>query len=171
MSFLVFNKQASLRFDMKELLDDIKGYAYIEGDTMQGDDAHAKHQVYDICEPGNIELVTRNLNSTFAKCVELCFPYTKKEVGCHTSRDNEYEEGDDFVMRLNLPARFSDTTVTLLETQIHELLVSKVMEEWMGITKKESVPYWSAKVMNAEQQIKSALHGRTGRIRRKLTPY
>lgn len=168
----VFQQRAAvLRFDTNELLDDIKSFAYIEGDTMKTEDEHAKHQVYDICEPGNIELVTRVLNKTFAKCVELCYPYAKREIHILTARNNELEKKDEYVMRLNLPATFSETTVTLLETLIHDLMVARVMEKWMGMTKPESEEHWRKEAENAEPEIKTALCSRTKCFTRKLNPF
>ena len=170
MDFPVFGIQATLRFERQELLDDIKGFAYIEGDTMKTEDEHAKHQVYDVCEKGNVELVTRNLNTNFAKCVELCYPYAKREIKPRTARTNELE-ADDYVMKLNLPATFSETTVTLLENTIHDLLVARVMEMWMGLTKPESEARWKEEAEKTEPEIKRALNSRTKCFTRRLHPF
>ena len=166
-----FNKHATLCFERKELLDDIKGYAYVEGDMMKRDDVHDRHQVFDVCEPGNIELVTRILNTTFNKCVELCYPYAKKVVRECTGRDNELETEDEYVMRLHLPDTFSETTVTLLESLIHDLLVIRVMEKWMGLTKPERVDFWKKQGEDTEAEIVSALSRRFTGIRRRLSPF
>ena len=171
MDFPIFSKQATLRFERQELLDDIKNYAYIEGDTMKRDEPHDKHQVFDICEEGNIDRVTRVLDLTFAQCVELCFPYAKREVKEKTSRDDELEYEDEYVMKLSLPDSFSETTVDLLEKLIHEYMVYRVMEDWMGFTKPESMELWMMKADKLEVEIKRALKSRCKAFVRKIHPF
>lgn len=164
-------REVSLRFEREELLYDVKNYCFVEGDLMERSDEHAKHQVYDVCEAGNVDRVTRVLDLAFAQCVELCYPYTKKELCGHAHRDDELEEEDEYVMRLRVPAGFSDTTVTLLERLIHELLVCKVLADWMSITKPESKENWAAKCVELEDQVRCALNSRIGRVRRRLSPF
>lgn len=166
-----FTKEATLHFEREELLYDIRNYCYIEGDLMERKDEHAKHQVFDVGEKGNVDRVTRVLDLAFAQCVELCYPYSKKELSGKTSRDDELEEEDEYVLRLHLPDGFSDTTVTLLEKLIHELLVYKVMVDWLSITKPESKQNWQEKVEAAEADVLGMLNARTGRTRRTQTPF
>ena len=165
------HKQATLRFDRDELLSDIKGNAYVEWDTMKRDNEHDKHMVADIAEKGNIERVTRVLDLTFAHAVELCFPYSKRRVGQHSSRDNEYEEEDEYVMLLTVPDTFSETTLTLLEKLIHELLVSSVLADWLSMTKPESAANWATKAAAQEIEITSALTRRCRPLTRKISPF
>lgn len=166
-----YRKEATLRFEREALLYDIKNYCFIEGDTMERKDEHAKHQVFDVGESGNIDRVTRVLDLAFAQCVDLCFPYTKKELCHHASRDNELEEEDEYVMQLRLPDGFSETSVTYLSKLIHELMVYKVMADWMSITKPESKKNWQEKAEDAEQQVLSMLNARVGRVHRPLRPF
>lgn len=162
---------ATLIFDCNELLYDIKNYCYIEGDLMDRQDEHANHHVYDVGENGNADRVTRTLDLAFSKCVELCYPYSKKELSTKTRHDDELEEKDEYVLRLKLPEGFSETTVKLLETLIHELLVYRAMEDWMSITKPESKENWREKAEEAEREIQSALNTRMGRVRRRLSVF
>lgn len=166
-----FNKEAILNFEREQLLYDIKNYCFVEGDLMERNDEHAKHQTFDVGEEGNIDRVTRVLDLAFASCVELCYPYSKKELRDYNRRDDELEEEDEYVLRLKLPNGFSSTTIDLLEKLIHEYLVYRVVADWMSITKPESEANWRRKIEEAEQQIKSSLHGRTGRVRRTLNPF
>ncbi len=161
---------AVLTFIREELLYDIKNYCFIEGDIKEGDE-HQKHQVFDVCEDGNIDRVTRVLDLTFEQCVDMCYPYTKREVCNMARRDDELEEEDEYVMRMNLPQWFSDTTVSLLEKLIHELLVYRVMEDWLSITHPEAATKWKEKAENAEKEISSALTRRARCLRRKLNPF
>ncbi len=166
-----WTKEAVLHFLREELLYDIRNYCFIEGDTMERDDEHAKHQVFDVGEKGNVDRVTRVLDLAFAQCVELCYPYSKKELKERSSRDDELEEEEEYILRLRLPDGFSDTTVTLLEKLIHELLVYKVVKDWMSLTKPESKKAWEERIQEAEQEILSMLNARIGRVRRTQTPF
>jgi hypothetical protein len=107
----------------------------------------------------------------FSQCVELCYPYTKRELCHHSHRDDELEEEDEYIMKMRLPDGFSATTLTLLERLIHELMVYKVMYDWMSITKPESQENWKEKADDAEQNILSMLNARIGRVRRPMTPF
>lgn len=172
MDYPIFSKRATLYFCRKELMDDIKNNAGIEGDTMKRDNAHDKHMVYDIAEKGNVERVTRVLDLAFNLCVDdMCYPYAKKEIKRQTSRDNEYEVEDEYIMHLRLPDNFSDTSVTLLEKLIHEYMVNSVMYDWMGLTKPESVPFWERKLEDAKAEIIGVLTRRTRCLTRKMNPF
>lgn len=164
-------KQATLSFERKELLADIKGNAYTEWDTMKSENEHARHMVADICDDGNIERVTRVLDLTFAHAVELCLPYARRELRhIRNIRDNEYEEEEEYVMQMTVPDTFSETTLTLLEKLIHELLVSTVLADWLSQTKPESAASWAAKAASYESEITSALTHRCKPIARKISP-
>ena len=164
------NSHATLRFERKELLADIKGNAFKEWDTMKSEDEHARHMVADICEEGNIERVTRVLDLAFSHAVELCLPYTKKWVKPHSSRDNEYEEDDEYVLVMVLPASFSETTLTLLERLVHDMMLSSVLADWLEDTKPEIAARWSGKANAMETEIVSALAHRCAPITRKISP-
>lgn len=164
-------KTVTLTFRREEILYDCRNYAYVEGDTMMTDDEHARHQVMDIGEDGNIDRVTRVLDLAFAHCVELCYPYSKVEVEAATALDDTLQERSELVLGMLVPDDFSQTTAELLRRLIHELLVYRVMEDWMSLTKPESTGKWAAKAEKAEREISSSLTFRVGRVRRPLRPF
>lgn len=166
-----YNKQVRLTFFRNELLYDIRNYAFIEGDTKKTDDEHDKHMIFDIGEKGNVDRVTRVLDLAFAHCVELCYPYSKREFGSKIARDDEFEVTDEYVMTLRVPDTFSQTTVEYMEKLIHELLVYMVLCDWMSLTKPESYENWLNKINFLEDEIKSTLGARNGRVRRPLNPF
>ena len=73
-----WKKTSVLTILRPELLQDIAGMGYVEGDMIKTDDEHDRHQVQDIVEDGNVERVTRVLDLTFAEITELMYPYTKQ---------------------------------------------------------------------------------------------
>lgn len=64
-------KAVTLVFKREELLYDAENYSFVEGDIMQAEDEHARHQVFDIGQDGNVDRVTRILNLVHSECVEI----------------------------------------------------------------------------------------------------
>lgn len=164
-------KTVTLTFKREELLYDCKNLGYVEGDVMRTQDEHDRHQVMDIGEDGNVDRVTRILDLGIAHCVELLYPYSKVPVEDETYMDDTLEDTDEYIVQLLVPDDFSQTTVTLLERLIHELLVDMVMADWMSITKPESKANWQEKIEQVETEIRTNLNGRCGRVRRTQTPF
>lgn len=169
--FPIFRNDVTLRFYRSELLYDIKNYAHIEWDVTKVENAHDKHMIADIGEKGNVDRVTRVLDLTFAQCVELLYPYVKRQVKERSNRDDELEEEEEYVLKMKVPDSFSETTVTLLEKLIHELLVCAVLADWFSITKPDAAASWAARVEALEAEIRRTKNSRSGRLTRKLHPF
>ena len=142
-------KTVTLTFKRSELLYDVENYSFVEGDIMETENEHARHQVFDIGQSGNVNRVTRVLNLTHAECVEMLYPYTKEEIS------DEQEALDDILVApeeyhivLTLPEDFSLSTVKLLKHLIHEYLICKVLADWMSITNPSSKANWEEKIMS-----------------------
>ena len=164
-------KTVILKFLRRELLYDIRNLCYIEGDTKDASDEHQKHQIFDVGEDGNVDRVTRVLDLTFQECMDLCYPYSKKEAGEETMLDDSLSDQAVYIMNLLVPKDFSDTTINLLKNYIHELLVYRVMADWTSHTKPESEAKWAKKAEDVEEKITSSLNYRVGRVRRTLSPF
>jgi hypothetical protein len=170
-----------MTFNREALLYDISNCAYVEGDTMKAEDIHERHQVIDIIEEGNIDRVTRMLDLAFARCVEACYPYTKVPVTDSPETEEEMKKYEmvtddtlveqDYVMRMLVPDDFSQTTITLLTHTIHNLLVARVLADWMSITNPTKKDEWMEKVASLEEEIRHMLNARIGRVRRTQSPF
>lgn len=162
----------TLTFKRSELIYDAANYSFVEGDIMKADEEHARHQVFDIAEKGNIDRVTRVLNLAHAECVEMLYPYTKEEVAeGQTALDDVLNAPEEYSIVMNLPVGFSLTTVKLLEHLIHEYLVCRVLADWMSITNPSSERNWEEKFKSLKTKIQTSLVSRAGKIRRKLKPF
>ena len=128
----------TLLFKREELLYDIENYSYVEGDVMQTNAEHERHQVTDVGQDGNIDRVTRVLYLAHAECVNMLYPYTKQPVDIKEGRDNTLTEMQEYEIRMVVPGEMSKTTITLLERLIHEYMVYRVLSDWMSITKPTS---------------------------------
>lgn len=139
---------------------------------MPADDEHKRHQVFDIVEAGNVDRVTRVLNTSHTECVEMLYPYTKEEIpDTQKVLDDKLTEPEIYEIKLSLPHEFSLTTVKLLENLIHEYLVCRVLADWMSITNPDSEENWEKKFTSLRNKIKTSLLSRRGKTRRKLSPF
>ena len=161
---------AVMSFKRDQLLYDIKNYAYIEGSVMETESNHNRHMVQDVGEEGNVDRVTRVLNTTACKCRELLYPYTKNELRC-TELNDDLREPPVYGIVLSVPKDFSQTTLYLLENLIHEYLVCKAVADWLSITNTAKSQVWEAKAEEAEHDIRVNLHNRIAKARRRLHPF
>lgn len=173
-------KTVVLTFLRSELLNDLDGYGFVEGDVMNTGDPkveahehlrHGRHQTQDITQDGNIDLVTRWLNLKLAWCREALFPYTKSPVMDNVTLDDVLHEPNTYSIAMTVPEDFSETTVTYLEELIHNLLVWWVLYYWFSITKPEGAEKWLASAKGAEEDIKGALARGCGKVYRRMSPF
>lgn len=166
-------KKATLIFNRKELIYDASNCSFVESDVMPDEESHRKHQIADIAQAGNIDRVTRVLNTSFTECVEMLYPHTKEEISDETEVfDDKLEEPEQYEINLILPQSFSKTTLKLLKSLIHDYLVCCVLADWMGLTNNpQSQQKWIIKSQDLETKIRIAMTRRRKRIRRPLNPF
>lgn len=162
--------EAVLAFKRDELLYDIKNYAYIEGHVMDTDIAHQRHMVQDVGEEGNVDRMTRVLDLSAARCREALYPYVKHEVHRPELTD-ELKETPVYGIALSLPPDFSQTTLNLLERLVHEYMVCRGVADWMSITNPAKAETWALKAQEAESEMRTCLHARIARVRRRCHPF
>lgn len=158
-----------LIFTRKDLLYDIENYSYIEGSIMETDN-HVRHMVQDVGQDGNVDRVTRVLDLTIAKCREQLYPYTQKEVSRYILQ-NHLKEAPAYGIVLKLPSKFSQTTLSLLEGLVHELLVCTAVADWMSITNPAKMETWKVKAEDALSEVRGCINARIGRTRRRCHPF
>lgn len=161
---------AVLIFKRNRLLYDIENYAYIEGHVMETDNHHQRHMVQDVGEEGNVDRVTRVLDLAVARCREMLYPYIRHEIH-KPELDNDLKETPVYGMILKVPNDFSQTTLNLLERLIHEYLVCVSVADWLSITNPAKMEIWTVKAQEAESEVRTCLHARMGRIRRRCHPF
>ena len=164
-------KIVELTFTRQNLLYDIENYAFVEGDVMRTDNEHAKHQVFDIAQDGNIDRVNRILDLAHAECVEMMYPYTKEPCDSEEVQDNSLSVKELYQISMLVPDDFSKSTVSLITKLVHEYMVCRVLADWMSITNPSSQSNWQSKLDSIEEQIRNHLNARCGRVRRAQTPF
>ena len=156
--------KVKLTFKRAELLYDIKNCAYVESHVLPAEAEHARHMVADVGEEGNVDRVTRVLDLGVSMCREMLYPWAKKDIG-KTEYDDTLAERKQYEIEMNVPSTMSQTTLTLVERQIHEYLVCRGVADWLSITHPEKSETWLAKAAEAESEIRVAIHSRMERTR------
>lgn len=156
--------KVKLTFKRAELLYDIKNCAYVESHVLPAEAEHARHMVADVGEEGNVDRVTRVLDLGVSMCREMLYPWAKKDIG-KTEYDDTLAERKQYEIEMNVPGTMSQTTLTLVERQIHEYLVCRGVADWLSITHPEKSETWLAKAAEAESEIRVAIHSRMERTR------
>ena len=164
-------KTIKLTFKRNELLYDIKNVAFVEGDVIPGGTENNRHQTIDIAEEGNIDRVTRILDLVFAEIVESLYILTKCDAEDGTIKDDTFTETDVYTTNLNVPDDFSDISAEYLEKLIHELLVARVLGEWLAITYPTASEKWQIKASDIKDKILSTSRRTSQRARLKLHPW
>ncbi len=162
--------EAVLSFKRDQLQYDIENYAYIEGHVMETENTHQQHTVQDVGEEGNVDRITRVLDLAIDKCREMLYPFVKHEIH-RPELDDKLKETPVYGIRLSVPQGFSQTTLNLLERLIHEYLVCRSVADWMSITNQAKTETWEAKAREAESEIRTCLHTRLARVRRRCHPF
>lgn len=162
---------AVLGFLRAELLQDVAGYAYVEGDVMHVEDEHERHQCIDITQEGNVERVTRVLDLAHAEAKEMLYPYTEEKFTEDVGLDDTYKEAEKYEVQLTLPEYISKTKVELLLQLIHEYLVDRVMEDWMSITNAKAQEHWAEKCEQVRLKIKGLMTVSAKYVHRRMRPF
>lgn len=172
-------KTVVLQFLRTELLNDLDGYGFVEGDVQRGSGGqkelehldHGVHMTKDITQDGNVDLVTRWLDLELARCREALYPYTKNPVMDNVTLDDVLDATQTYVINMTVPDDFSETTVVLLEQLIHNLLVYWVLYKWLSITKPEGADKWLALAKAGEEEIKGTLARVCKKVYRRMSPF
>lgn len=163
-------KKIVLFFRREDLLYDIRNAAFIEGELMGDDQMHERHVVQDVGEGGNVDRVIRILDLTHSECVEMLYPFTKREI-IHDCLDDRFTDKKLYSIFMKVPEDFSQTTLNSLEKLVHEFLVSTAMADWLSITNPQKSQIWQMKAEELKAAIQSKRHLRRGVIRRRLHPF
>lgn len=161
----------ALVFRRDELIYDIRAIAYTIGDTLPAEQQHQRHLVQDIANGENLPLAMRLLNLSHRECVELLFPLTRGDLPekVHAG-DNRLTEPSNYIIFLHVPARFSLSTLELLEPAVHDYMVWRVLHEWFLLVFPEKAEMMALKVAVAKERIEGILNHRTGRARLRFSP-
>lgn len=151
---------AELVFTRDSLLYDISNLAFVVGDVREGAaDSHKLHQIFDVCEKGNIDRVDHILRLSFAEVRAMLRGILARE------KEREPDE-----MRLPLKSGLDMECVEVIDESVRGYLVARVLADWLSITLPEAADVWRDKAAESALAIKGKARSSRGAVRR-LSPF
>lgn len=157
--------KATLKFLRDELIYDCENYTFVEGDIAHTDDAHDTHAIFDVAQDGNEDICTRMFALGHAECLEALYPFTKKPVVADMVLDDTLQTVDEYVIELDLPTDFSQTSLLLIKELVHKYLVLRVLAEWLGITKPQAATLYMEQLEQLRAKMRTAVQWRCKALR------
>lgn len=154
----------ALCFEEEDLLHDISNLVYSQADVARVNDnyghdilgenaGHYLSQFKDICESENVDRVRTKIRLALNEVEMMLFKYTKDIDGSFLPLDDAPVEPTDYIMLLNMPRPFSETSARFLLNAVHEYIVSSVIEDWAGLVFAEGMSVWSRNKELAKENI------------------
>jgi hypothetical protein len=164
------NSEATITLRTDDLLYAVANCAYITGDTMEQDDEHGRHMVFDLTQKGNIDRVRSMLDMAYARSVESLYPYCKSPVedGLELGAT---EERDAYLYELSLPKGVSKSSLLLLRELLKEYMLDKVLADWLSITYPSAAENWQQKLSRTEDEIRAVMSLRAHPVKRRMSPF
>ncbi len=154
--------KATIKIDKDSIFEQIaKKTSYI-GSKMKDEDAY--DNIFTTDE--DKEFFEEHFELAHAECVEMLFPYAMKEI-----TDSEEVKDDGYSIVITVPKEMSQTTVSLVERQINEYIVSRLIAEWMMVCNIDSHSYWLERYTSIRKQINRTLLSRMKPLRRTSRPF
>ncbi|MDE7347533.1 MAG: hypothetical protein K2N48_12450 [Muribaculaceae bacterium] len=121
-----------------EVLADIRSAAWLEQELHPEADRHRRHQMADICETDNLELVWRVLGTAIA---EIQLELTKiLQPAKDVDEDNDLRCPREW--RFSFLFRLPTQTLEYIREKIHEYLVAKVMADRTAVIIPSASKTW-----------------------------
>ena len=146
----------------KDLLHDISNLAYVIADVCEGRESpHSLHQIYDICEEGNIDRVNSLLTLAAAEVAAALSP-----IGSISRRKELY--------RLKFKGISKEYAFKITEL-IREYMVTSVLHGWLAITLPSGASFWNDRKLNLmdtlDTSIFMAVASNNATLTRRLSPF
>ena len=139
-----------IKISKEALLHDISNLAYVIADVHCEANPHARHQLTDICQEGNIDRVARILGLACSVVRMVLHPVLKKSCSQRLLSDFYYRPRD-YVFEID-SGKFRRHPLELA-TLIHEYLVWRVIAEWLAVTMPEVSLLWKEKAKMISEKI------------------
>lgn len=110
----------------ESLIYDISNLAFTVADLREGERSpHALHQVFDVCQPGNIDRVDRVMRLAYSEILHA--------LGGYRPRDSQ--------------------ELLRLHELMREYVTTRVLADWLSITLPEAADAWKDRSAETIQQI------------------
>lgn len=152
-----------------EVLDDVRGAAWLEAELHPELDRHRRHEMADICEPGNIERVWRVLAMADAQVRIALIRILTGQNDMLLVNDLQQPPAWHYRFLFPIPTN----VMSFLREKIHEYMVAAVMADRTDVIIPSAASIWRSRLEDALAQLQNL--GATtrppyGRVRRPLWP-
>ena len=169
-----YSVEINLKFKLNELLYDIRTIAKGIADSSDTLNENAKVALKDIGEEDTFERVKRIIENDLAFCREKIFSYTKQEAKQTTVFNNTKKNSIVYAIDMKVPEDFSETTVEVLRTALHEHIVYKVLYKCLSIycpNETNLIRSTDLNMDNSLTDIRNSLSSRIGKVHIKSGPF
>lgn len=152
-----------------EVLDDVKAAAWLESELHPELNRHRRHEMADVCEPGNIERVWRTLGIADSQVRIALIRILKPPK--HTVPLNALNQPESWGFKFLFSV--SNAVVGFLRDKIHEYMVAAVMADRCDTIIPTAAPAWRSRreeALKALRSIAATTHPQSATVRRPLWP-
>lgn len=160
---------SKLLIKSSEVLDDVKAAAWLESELHPELNRHRRHEMADVCEPGNIERVWRTLDIAESQVRIALIRILKSPK--HIVPVNALNKPDKWGFKFLFDV--SDTVVGFIRDKIHEYMVAAVMADRCDTIIPSAAPVWRCRkeeALEALRSIAATTHPHSAPVRRPLWP-
>ena len=166
-------KQLKMTLNKDEAYHDIKQTAYVYAHALSGEGitAEVKHNIFDLCLDGNMDITARILDQTVTDCNALLAKFMPdNEVGSlgndwNTCQGNPQEKSD-YLFMLVLPESFAMRYAKPIFDNIVVYITNKVLATWLTIVYPSGVEQFTAIYSDAQTKLEEyARHLKPGVVR------
>ena len=160
----------TFHYHFSEICYDLKNRLYVLGDVSNMD-AHVVHQMQDVLEGGNADIIGRWVDLAVSEVADQMSPLLTRVDAGDTPSDNLPHPVEEYVLQVDWPSLNLPSWKERLRLLIHEYVVVRVFALWLAMVSPGDVQYWQ---MSAEQtllQLKRFTFSRWKNIRLRVDPF
>lgn len=166
------NYKVAFGFKRDDLLYDIKNTAYVIANVMRIDDENTRHQIFDICEKGNIDIVTKTINLAFYEMCEIIRTHSRRRIKIEATGGFVFDTLDTYAISMLVPGAYQKHEMWLLRNLTHWYIVYRVFEEFLKIVAHPLYKQIEENSITIKDKVEETLKGAGGSVsRRPLRPF
>lgn len=153
-------KRVTLSCGREELLYDIKQICYVSGDVLQDEMQDAKHQIQDVVEDGNVDLITRRLDEVHAEIEDIFCNDNNEYIEDGIKVDDKMGESSSYEITLCMDESTRISAVKLLQKYYHSLMVARVVMWWFMLVHpdEKKLEPWVMRCESLESSMKNIVN-------------
>lgn len=157
-------------YHFSEFCYDLKNRLYVLGDVSDMD-AHVVHQMQDVLEGGNADIIGRWVDLAVSEVVDRMSPLLTRVDGGDTPSDNLSHPVEEYVFEVDVQSPCLSSWKERLRLLIHEYVVVRVLALWLAMVSPGDVEHWQMSADQTLLQLKQFMLRRWKNIRLRVDPF